>query len=269
MSPGQGLIVRPSSAVRRYDGQVIEVQGSPLPWAWYATNVLQTLGRVEEAVVATRKAQALDPRSPMRNYAVGQALYFARHYDEAEVHLQRLRELYPDFPLTYIYLAQIASLQRRHAAAIAAAEKAHAVYVGEGGLSAILGYVYARAGEEAGARALLRELGARGREQPSARRINPFHEAYIRLGLGEHVQALTAFEQAYEDRIMYMAWLGINQLRPAALVSSLSAPAREDGDRKLNARPLPRPVLRTKPDASLVPEVRRVRTGLGELLASR
>jgi predicted Zn-dependent protease len=95
-----------------------------------ATNVLQTLSRVEEAVVAARNAQALDPLSPMRNYAVGQALYFARRYDEAEVHLQRLRELYPDFPLTYIYLAQMASLQGRHAAAIAAAEKAHAHYVG-------------------------------------------------------------------------------------------------------------------------------------------
>jgi hypothetical protein len=81
--------------------------------------------------------------------------------------------------------------------------------VGEGGLSAILGYVYARAGEEARARALLRELDARAREQPSARRINPFHEAKIRLGLGEHEQALTAFEQASEDCIMYMAWLGI------------------------------------------------------------
>jgi TolB-like protein/Tfp pilus assembly protein PilF len=179
---------------------------------WYATNVLQTLGRVEEAVVAARKAQALDPLSPMRNYAVGQALYFARRYDEAEVHLQRLRELYPDFPLTYIYLAQMASLQGRHAAAIAAAEKAHALYVGEGGLSAILGYVYARAGEEARARALLRKLDARAREQPSAQRINPFHEAYIHLGLGEHDQALTAFEQAYEDRIMYMAWLGIEPI---------------------------------------------------------
>lgn len=179
---------------------------------WYATNVLQMQGRFEEAIVETREAAALDPLSPVRNYAVGQALYFARRFEEAEAHLQRIRELYPRFPLTYIYIAQIASLQGRHTEAVEAAEAAHALYEGEAGLSAILGYAYARAGRSDEARALLRNLRDLAEEQPLIARTTSFHEAYIYLGLGEYDAALSAFERAYEARVMYMSWVGIEPI---------------------------------------------------------
>jgi tetratricopeptide (TPR) repeat protein len=58
-------------------------------------NYLVAMNRTEEAVTHMRWALKLDPQSFMLNRQMGSILYFARHYDEALVHLQQAAEMEP------------------------------------------------------------------------------------------------------------------------------------------------------------------------------
>ncbi len=56
---------------------------------------LDAMGRPEEAVAHMRRALQLDPRSFLMNRHLGAVLYFARHYDEALLYLNRAVDLEP------------------------------------------------------------------------------------------------------------------------------------------------------------------------------
>jgi len=57
--------------------------------------LLDMLNRPEEAVTHMRKALQLDPQSFLMNRHLGSTLYFARHYQEALVHLEQAAEMEP------------------------------------------------------------------------------------------------------------------------------------------------------------------------------
>ena len=57
--------------------------------------LLQTIGRLEESVVAAEKAQALDPLSPVIGMGVVQAYFFSEQYDKAIDECHRYLEMNP------------------------------------------------------------------------------------------------------------------------------------------------------------------------------
>lgn len=67
-------------------------ESSPLCWR-YRAQLLDLLGRAEEAVAAARKAVELDPYDPENHYQLGQMLIRVGQRDEAESHVRRSQEL--------------------------------------------------------------------------------------------------------------------------------------------------------------------------------
>ena len=61
---------------------------------WYAL-CLSAIGRLDLAVAAMKKAQALDPLSTRINADLGMALFAARAYDEAIAQERRTLEINP------------------------------------------------------------------------------------------------------------------------------------------------------------------------------
>ncbi len=79
---------------------------------WYGVHYLAPMGRLEEAIAETRRAQQLDPLSAVFNAFVGASLYFARRYDEAIDECRKTIDLHPDFGVAHWYLGR-AYLQKR------------------------------------------------------------------------------------------------------------------------------------------------------------
>src|SRR5262249_15344833 len=71
---------------------------------WYADGYLAPMGRLDEAIAEMRKAQQLDPLSPIITVDVGKDLFMARHYDEAIAQLKKALELSPTFPAAHYWL---------------------------------------------------------------------------------------------------------------------------------------------------------------------
>ena len=82
-------------------------------------NFLMTLRRFDEAIAEMRRAEELDPLSPINPATLGTALMQARRYDEAITPIKRALELEPDFVTAHIFLAWLYSYSGKGDLAIA------------------------------------------------------------------------------------------------------------------------------------------------------
>lgn len=70
---------------------------------WYSV-FLRSMGRFDEAMAETRKAQQLDPLSLSVNTQKGSLLWLARRCDEAIEQLLQVVELDPNYPTSHFFL---------------------------------------------------------------------------------------------------------------------------------------------------------------------
>ncbi len=166
------------------------------------------MGRHDEAVAQAKRAAQIDPASPTMIASVGQALYFARRYNDAQQYLKRALELDPTFwPAQYSVglvhtqngdiNASITAL--RHAATLSPADDVV--------LSAL---VYA--------------LGRAGRKQAAERVLNQWqnaaHQRYVSgyllalsyVGLGYNDKAMQSLERAYQERDTLILQAGVEPM---------------------------------------------------------
>jgi TolB-like protein/Tfp pilus assembly protein PilF len=66
---------------------------------------LAAVGQLDEAIAAARRAQELDPFSPLIGHYLGRLYLFARDFEQAERELSRTLELAPNYPWTVLFLA--------------------------------------------------------------------------------------------------------------------------------------------------------------------
>jgi tetratricopeptide (TPR) repeat protein len=131
-----------------------------------------------------RRAQELDPLSPIINTTVGERLYFARRYDEAAEQLRKTLELSPDFYHAHYLLGLSYEQLGRYDQAIAEFRRARALGGSHGALAAgALGHAYAVTGRRREALQVLNELLKFDRDMPYA-------VATVYLGLGEKQRAV-------------------------------------------------------------------------------
>ena len=90
---------------------------------FYYSKLLQTLGRLPEAIYEIERARQLDPLSSVVESMFGQTLYSARRYDEAIPHLKRSIELEPRNFLACRRLANVYAQMGRYDDALACLEK--------------------------------------------------------------------------------------------------------------------------------------------------
>lgn len=174
---------------------------------WYAS-YLAEMGRAEEAVAESVRAQQLDPLSLFQHTHAGWVLYLARRYDQVIEVSRSILDLDPNNPEAHYQLGMAYTQKGMHPEAIAAFRKAITFSGGAPGAIAALGYAHAVAGDKGQALKALREL----KQLAQRRHISSFDIATIYVGLGEKDQAFQWLEKAYQERHPRMVSLKVEPI---------------------------------------------------------
>ncbi len=166
---------------------------------WYGIN-LGCQGRPFEAIEQVRKAQELDPISPIIMAYVAGAYYFARQYRQGIDKCLQTIELEPRFPLARLILGWCYRESMQLDRAADSLRELLGAEPGHGDALAALGHLYGRMGHADKAKQQMERL----KELPTTAYCSPGQIALVHLGLGEHQQALRLLEEAADQ---CYAWL--------------------------------------------------------------
>ena len=175
---------------------------------WYS-EYLSWMGRHEEAIRAARQALDVDPVSLSANSHVGLALYRARQYDAAIARFRETLHLNRDFADAHVMLGITLVQKGIYSEAIAAFRRAGVLTGNSPEISGLLGYGYGMAGMKREAEDILKELA---NLKAQNRFVSSFSQTTIYIGLGEIDLALKWLEQAYQERLWYLALLAVDPL---------------------------------------------------------
>jgi TolB-like protein/DNA-binding winged helix-turn-helix (wHTH) protein/Tfp pilus assembly protein PilF len=173
---------------------------------WYA-EFLSSMGRVDESLAEIRRAQQLEPASPIINVIAAQIYFFGRQYDQAIEQCHKTLELDPNFYIAHDYLGWSYEKKGMYEEAIAALKKARQIENTPLQLCE-LGTAYAGSGNKEGARMVIREI-----VEGSDRRLAPRHSyrlARIYSALHEAGPAFEWLEKAFNEREENLVWLKVD-----------------------------------------------------------
>jgi serine/threonine-protein kinase len=169
---------------------------------WYAIHYLIPLGRFDEALSELKRAQELDPLSPLMNTFIGSTLYFARRTEEALKRCQKALKIEPNFPVTHWHLGLIYEQMGRYEDAISEHTKAIALSGGSPRMIASLGHAFAKAGNRDEALRVITQL-------KQNEYVSSLELASIHLALGEKERAFELLEEAYKEHSFHLTYLKV------------------------------------------------------------
>jgi TolB-like protein/Tfp pilus assembly protein PilF/predicted Ser/Thr protein kinase len=183
---------------------------------------LSSLGRIDDALSEIKKAQELDPLSPVIKANVGVIYYFGRQYDLAIVQLRKVLDEHPDFSVAHWGMGLVYEQKGMSPDAIAELEKADAIGKHRStNTLASLGHAYAIAGQKSKARQILSEMEGRSKREP----ISSYQFALVFAGLDDKDQALAALEKAFQQKSTLLTYVKMDPrfdpLRPAPRFADL------------------------------------------------
>ncbi len=159
---------------------------------------LATMSRMREAMSEMKRAQELDPLSPIILTARGRLLHFQRKYDDAIEYHRKALAIDPSFVEAHFNLGMIYEQKSMFREAISQFRKVIRIAGGPASFwSAGLGHAYGRAGMKKQALKILDQLLTLTSPRSS---VSPFDIAWVYLGLGEKEAALTWMEKAFVER---------------------------------------------------------------------
>ena len=167
--------------------------------------LLTAMNRTDDAIAELKRAQELDPLTPIANAAIARPYYNARRYAEAIAQSRKTLELDSTFSRAHYWLGLSYEQLSRPADAIRELEKTVAqsptsLYRGA------LGHAYAVAGQREKALRVLRELQAGS----DSSYVSPFDIATIYAGLGDRTKTFEQLEKAYQERAPYLVFLAVD-----------------------------------------------------------
>ena len=168
---------------------------------WYS-QYLGFMGRPEEALRESKRAQEIDPLSPWTNS--GFISFLARRYDDGIAESKKALELDPQFAAAHMVIGLSYVQKKNYEDAIAELQKAQ----DNPDSRALLGYAYGVAGKRNEARHLLEELQSTAK----GKYVSPFPVAATYVGLGETDKAFEMLEKAYVERSWAMGMLKVNPI---------------------------------------------------------
>ncbi len=154
-----------------------------------------SLGRFDDALAEDKLALSLDPASPRARVASLTHSYLARRFDQTIEECHKTIELAPKVGTPHAILGLVFSSEGRSADAIAETQNG-AQLSGSPSHLAMLGYVYARAGNRTEANKVIERLA----ELSKQRYVCSFDVAGIYVGLGDPARGLQWLEKALNER---------------------------------------------------------------------
>ena len=173
-------------------------------YCWYGSHLL-AVGRAKEAVIQTRRAQELDPTSVLVNAHAAKVLYVAGRYDNAIDLLLSMREENPNFYLTHWYLGLALFETTSSDIAMESLLRAAELAGDSSSVLASLGHVHATRGNVDAAHSVIGRLA----EMSRTVHVPATNHAIVFAGLGDMDTAFQWMEKAYQERALYLTWLGV------------------------------------------------------------
>ena len=183
------------SAEQEYKRAIALNPGYATAHHWFAWHLI-VMGRNSEAIAESRKAEILDPLSPIISADLADALCVAHLYDESVQQSRKTLEIHPHFAVAHYELGQAFAQKHMYNEAIAELRKAIELSGGNTAFDSKLAYAYAISGRTEEAIKIIKELESR-QGRPSS--TDP-HLALIYVGLGDHDQAMMWLNKAYQAR---------------------------------------------------------------------
>ena len=201
-----------------------------LPYTYHALSTLRAVqGRVEDSIVAAKRAADLEPLSWMLNFYLGFIYYAARRFRQAIDQISKALEIDPDNLANHRYLADAYAFAGQPQKAIEQCEKVIGLGRGVMSLQLPAAVTYPKAGKPGIARDLLDQ--AVKDWKPDGR--SSFFIAAAEARLGEKDKAFEWLERAFEERAGLLIYLKIHPMfdelredpRFEVLVSRIGIPA--------------------------------------------
>jgi serine/threonine protein kinase/tetratricopeptide (TPR) repeat protein len=186
-------------------------------YAWFQT----AMGRFDEAIKQIKKAQEIDPLTPLY-YAMGAGIHGpAGKIDEGIDQFHKAIELEPNFALAYMHGGRLYFAKGMIAEARSAFEKALRLVPYWDVPEVALGMIYDPQGEKEKAEKLLEDLIERKKRM----HVSSSVIAMLAYQLGQQEKAFDFLEMAFEDRDSFMSYLQVfpefAQLRSDARIKPL------------------------------------------------
>jgi len=178
----------------------------PTAHHWRATNFLEPMGRLNEAMTELKRAHELDPLSPVINAVLARNFMFARQYDRAAEQLRTTLEIDPNFALAHSYLGLFYELKGMLGQAIAEFQAWQTLSGDEPAATGALGHAYALSGKRAEAQKAIVRL----RDLSKDRYVAPYDVAVVYVGLGDTDQTMEWLQRAYEDHSAWLIWIELD-----------------------------------------------------------
>ena len=192
-----------SGAEREFKRAIELNRNYPTPYHWYS-HYLIVMDRMDESLIMSKRGLELDPLDLEMNAHLAWHYYFARQYDQAMEQCLQTIAMDPNFHETYWFIGWTCTQTGESAKAVDALQNAIALSGGGPEMTAELGYAYAVFGKKDEARKILDEL----KELSEREYVSSYFLALIYTGLGEKDQALEWLEKAYQERAIYLIYVG-------------------------------------------------------------
>jgi TolB-like protein/DNA-binding winged helix-turn-helix (wHTH) protein/Tfp pilus assembly protein PilF len=185
---------------------------------WYSNGPLLAAGRYDEAIAEGKRAQELDPFSPILNVDLGDDYIYARQYDKAIEQLRAVTETYPNFYVGVWNLGFAYEMKGSFQEALVQYEKARQLNPDDTWVIALLGHAYAASGKRDDALKMIETL----KEISGKRYVAAYSFAIVYAALDDKDQGFQWLEKSYQDR----AFSDIGALKVDPLVDNLRSDPR-------------------------------------------
>jgi len=176
---------------------------SPTTASWRSWVV--AIGRHQEALAESEKAQELDPLSLIINANIALLSYFARSYDQVIEQCRKTLEMDPNFVVAHAWLGQTYLQKGVFHEAIKEFQTAIELSEGSPFYVAMLGHACAVAGDVSEAQKLLDQL----KKQSVGAYVSSYSIAEVYVGLGDRDKAFEWLQKAYEERSRALVFLRV------------------------------------------------------------
>jgi tetratricopeptide (TPR) repeat protein len=162
---------------------------------WYGVE-LTVLGRFDEAHAALKKAQEIDPFSPIISSQLGWLFYNARQHDRAIRQYRETLEMHSSFWVTHLFLGLAYEQRMMYKEALAEFRIARRLSGGHVETLSLIGHINVLLGKKDEAQKILEKLIKQSRREY----VSPLAIALIYVGMNDKDRPFEWLEKAYEER---------------------------------------------------------------------